>query len=171
MLSSKELSGLWRKHAAALLLMARGHCRGIDSGLADDCVQEAFIRLAGQTPQPDDPAAWLTRVVRNAAIDAIRTHQRRTSRERIAARERPTWLQPVNPSDTEHLSPVEVQQALQQLDDMTRDIIVARIWNDMTFRQIAAAFDLSHATCQRRYETGIQQLRTIITVQENATCQ
>ena len=58
MLSSKELAGLWKSHSAPLLLIARGHCGAIANGAAEDCVQEAFVRLATQDPEPRDPAGW-----------------------------------------------------------------------------------------------------------------
>ena len=38
---------------------------------ASDVVQSAFGKLAGLRVWPDDPAAWLFRVVRHAAIDAL----------------------------------------------------------------------------------------------------
>ena len=145
--------------------MARGRCSGA-GGDADDCVQEAFIRLATQNPIPDDPVAWLARVVRNAAIDAIRSNQRRTDREAEAMAQRPAWLKPVDSSALDNPSPHEIQQALAALQDVTRDIVVAHIWNQMTFRQIAEAFDLSPATTHRKYEAGIEALRKLMTNQQ-----
>lgn len=168
LLSSAELSRLWEKHSAALLLMARGRGGGIGSD-ADDCVQEAFIRLATQNPIPDDPVAWLSRVVRNAAIDAICSNQRRADRETVAAAERPAWLEPVDSSALENPSPREIQHALAALEDVTRDIVVARIWNQMTFRQIAEAFDLSPAATHRKYEAGIEALRNFMTNQKECS--
>ena len=168
MLSSAELSRLWERHSAALLLMARGRCGGT-GGDADDCVQEAFIKLATQSPVPDDPVAWLSRVVRNAAIDAIRSNQRRANREAEASAQRPEWLEPVDSSALDNPSPHEIQQALGALDDVTRDIVVAHIWNQMTFRQIAEAFDLSPATTHRKYEAGIEALRNVMSTQKESS--
>ena len=165
-LSSAELSRLWQKHAAALLLIARGHCGTVAGGVAEDCVQEAFIRLARQEHQPDVPEAWLMTAVRNAAIDGVRAQQRRTNREQAVARERSRWLTPVNSTAAADVSAEEVQQALQKLDDVTRDVVVAHLWNNMTFRQIASVFDLSRATAHRRYEVGIEQLRAMMTEAE-----
>ncbi len=163
MLSSAELLRLWQKHAAALLLLARGHCGRVAGGVAEDCVQEAFIRLASQQSAPDKPSAWLVRTVRNAVIDAVRSEQRRTNREQLAARDRPAWLEPLESSSLDVPSPDEILSALQTLDDETRDILVAHLWNDMTFRQIAEVFDISHATAHRKYEAGIEQLRAALT--------
>lgn len=171
MLSSEELSRLWQKHADALLLIARGHCRTL-RGAADDCVQEAFIRLAACEPSPEVPSAWLMKTVRNAAIDAVRSQHRRAAREQVVARDRQAWLKPVDACSLDVPSSEQIQNSLQKLDDTTRDIVVAHLWNDMTFRHIADVFDMSHATVHRRYEAGIKQLRlqmTQYTTHESST--
>lgn len=162
MLSSAELSRLWDTHAAALLLMARGRCGRVAGTEAEDCVQEAFIRLATQNPVPNDPAAWLMRVVCNAAIDALRMQRRRIDRETQASNERPVWLQPADAMALDTPSSDEIQRALLLLDDVTRDIVVAHLWNDMTFRQIAEVLEISSATAQRKYVAGIAALRSVM---------
>ena len=43
----------------------------------EDVVQEAFLKLAGQSKEPDDVVAWLYRVVRNGALDAAKLARRR----------------------------------------------------------------------------------------------
>lgn len=145
--------------------MARGRCGAAAGSEADDCLQEAFVRLATQNPVPDDPAAWLVRVVRNAAIDAIRSNRRKIDRETQALSERPAWLEPVDITAVDNPSSDEIQRALLTLDDTTRDIVVAHLWNDMTFRQIADAFEMSPATTHRKFESGIAALRNVLKTQ------
>lgn len=161
MLSSTQLSELWNRHSAALLLVARGHCGSVLPAFAEDCVQEAFLRLAALQQAPDCAAAWLMICVRNSAIDAVRAQHRRTKREAAVAESRPQWFQPnSDAADTEHLL---LQQTLSQLDQETRDIVIGHLWNDMTFRQLAEVVGLSSATVHRRYEDGIEQMRNLMT--------
>lgn len=167
MLTSEQLSQLWHQHAAALLLVARGHCSGFGAGAAEDCVQEAFVRLATQEPQPHEPAGWLMRTVRNAAIDMTRSQIRRRNREAHVSANRPTWFEPVDPAAFDDPSTDQLSQALAQLNAVTRDIMIGHIWNKLTFRQIAEAMDLSTATTHRRYEAGLEQLRQLITSNPN----
>lgn len=61
------LGRLFDAHAAALVLYARQWCAGAE---AEDVVQEAFLSLSQQPALPEHVAAWLHRVVRNAAISA-----------------------------------------------------------------------------------------------------
>ena len=167
MVTSGELTQLWRKHSAALLLLARGRCGGYATSIADDCVQEAFIRLAAADPTPDDPVAWLTTVVRNVAIDTLRSHKRRIARETHATKNKPNWLEPLDTSSLDAPSGDVVQHALEQLDDTTRDVVIAHIWNKMTFRQIAEAFQMSPATAHRTYTSGIEKLKSRMTNLQN----
>ena len=55
------------RHGPALAFYARQW-----TSTADDCVQEALVELARQPATPDNPAAWLYRVVRNRALNAAR---------------------------------------------------------------------------------------------------
>lgn len=161
MLSSTELSELWTKHSAALLLVAKGHCASVIPGLAEDCVQDAFIKLASQTPPPKCAVAWLMTCVRTTSIDAIRSYKRRQRRETVVAAESPLWFD--TPSGTYPDDTIELQNALQQLDSETRDIVIGHLWNEMTFRQLANVIELSSATIHRRYEQGLEQLKQLMT--------
>lgn len=156
MISPNELSQLWRNHAPALVLLARSRCGKVND-LAEDCVQEAFIRLASQEPVPADCLAWLVRVVRNAAIDLSRSQRRRTVREQSTAIVRRDSFEPEVLSS--EMTSDDVLQAMTTLDSETRDIVIAHIWNNLSFRQIADAFEISHATAHRRYEAGLIELR------------
>src|SRR5262245_42203339 len=80
-MDARRLAELIDAHAPALVLYARQWCAA-----PEDVVQEAFCKLAALRSWPDDPQAWLFRVVRNAAIDVGRSDRRRERREASAAR-------------------------------------------------------------------------------------
>jgi RNA polymerase sigma factor (sigma-70 family) len=156
-LSSQKLAQLWREHSATLLLLARSYGES-----AEDCVQEAFIRLATQEPIPDSPVAWLFRVVRNEAVSQLRSQKRLCDRESLVAREQPRWFEPAAAVDDNFADIDEIKRGLAALEDTTRDILAAHIWGNMTFREIADAFGVSSATAHRSYQLGIQRLQKIV---------
>src|SRR5438309_7767711 len=80
-MTTRQLADLIDAHAAALVLFARQW-----SAAPEDVVQETFCKLVVQARPPDDPVAWLYRVVRNAAIDAGKADRRRQRREAAVAR-------------------------------------------------------------------------------------
>src|SRR6188768_910025 len=76
------------QHAAALVLYAQQWC-----ATPEDVVQESFLALVKQRQRPDNPVAWLFRVVRNGAIAAARSATRRTRRETQQALLRQPWFE------------------------------------------------------------------------------
>ena len=154
MLTATELAQLWTRHAAGLRLLARTR-----SDVADDCVQEAFLRLLKQSEVPDDPAAWLNRVVRNLAISRHRSDQRRRQREDISTRDRQDWFEADSASQPGAISPDAVQLALRTLEPDVSEIVIAHLWNGLSFRQIALAFDISASMAHRRYLEALSKLQ------------
>ena len=50
----EEITKLWHAHASALTLLARTRCNA-----AEDCVQEAYVKLAKLEELPREPIAWI----------------------------------------------------------------------------------------------------------------
>ncbi len=74
-IAPEELGRLYREHAAALRLYVRQWPGG-----DEDLVQDAFVKLAQQSPAPEQVLPWLYRVVRNGALAAGRGEARRRRR-------------------------------------------------------------------------------------------
>ena len=79
-MDSDWLGRLVDRHAAALELFARQWC-----DTPEDVVQEAFVKLASARTPPENPSAWLFRVVRNGALNAAQAARRRRRHESEAA--------------------------------------------------------------------------------------
>jgi len=147
-----ELLGrLIDRHAPALELFARQWC-----STAEDVVQEAFVRLAVQEPTPEQPVAWLFRVVRNGAVNAGIASRRRKRHEEAAAADGQAWFQPDSSSD---FDPDIVQASLASLPIEQREVIVAHLWGGLSFQEIAELIDSSRSSVHRRYQAGIVTLR------------
>jgi RNA polymerase sigma-70 factor (ECF subfamily) len=145
------LGHLFDLHAPALRLYARQWCDDAD---AEDVVQDAFVALARQSTLPDHAAAWLHRVIRNAAISALRGRQRRNQREaRVSCHE--AWFSSVD----DRIDAQSVTQFLVELDPNTREVIVARLWGGLNFDQIARLQGSSLTTIHRRYQDGLARLQ------------
>ena len=105
------------------------------------------MSLARQTTLPDQAAAWLHRVVRNAAISAVRGRKRRNQREArsLAARPGfPRWTIRSTPGAPPDFWPSSIPRR--------REVIVARLWGGLTFDQIARLQGCSLTTAHRRYQ-------------------
>jgi RNA polymerase sigma-70 factor (ECF subfamily) len=151
------LGTLIDRHAPALELYARQWCGAAD---AQDVVQEAFLKLAGQRARPGSPAAWLFRVVRNGAIKAALAAQRRRKYEASAAEASP-WFDPESGhgGGAEAVDPDSAAEALHALPLEQREIIVAHLWGGLTFEHIADVSGCSSSTAHRLYQSGLKTLR------------
>ena len=147
-ISPEELAQLYREHAAALRLYARQWPAG-----GEDLVQDAFVKLAQQAPPPEQPLAWLYRVVRNGALAGGRGEARRRERDRRACAAE-AWFAP-----DERLDSLEAVRALTELPLEQRELIVARIWGGLRFEELADLAGCSLPTAHRRYEAGLVALR------------
>ncbi|HEV3415831.1 MAG TPA: RNA polymerase sigma factor [Pirellulales bacterium] len=145
-----DFARLLDSHGPSLVLYARQWC-----GNPEDVVQDAFLKLVALRKSPEQVVPWLYRVVRNGAIDASRTAQRRQRREANAA-----W--PVRwfvEAEADGLTADAAVAALQQLSVEVREVIVARLWGDLSFEQIAEVAGCSPSTAVRRFSAGIEALR------------
>ncbi len=139
------------RHEAALVLFARQLCDA-----PEDVAQEAFLRLSALEREPDDPGAWLFRVVRNLALDSARAAGRRRRHEARAAAESPAWF---DPAATDGPDPDAVQDALRTLPREEREVVVAHLWGGLTFEQIGRVNGASSSTSHRAYMRALQTLR------------
>lgn len=158
-MSPEKLAETMRLHGPGLVLYARQFC-----GSAEDVVQEAFIELMLQHPEPQRISAWLYRVVRNRAFNVQRTERRRRAREIEASHHQADYFLPVDVStSSEHeISPEQVSELLQELPSEWREILVSRIWGQLTLREIADIMHVSVATVHRGQQQAIEYMRNAI---------
>ena len=149
-MTPEELGRLIDEHAAALELYAS---QWTNSSV--DVVQEAFVELFRTSVLPDKIVAWLFRVVRNRAVNAARSEARRRHHERYAATIS-NWFQADSADAAEA---AEAAEMLAELPTEQREVIVARIWGQLNFEQIAELIEASVSTAHRRYNAGIESLR------------
>ncbi|MDB5390141.1 MAG: sigE 8 [Planctomycetaceae bacterium] len=148
-LDAKELGTLIANQAASLRLWVRSRCEA-----NEDVVQEAFCRLATQEPPPDNPVAWLYRVCRNLADKQRLADQRRKRREQDRVQSVRTTS---NPADGLELQ--ETLAAVEQLSDELREVLVARVWGQLSLAEVGQLCGISTATAFRRYEAALKELR------------
>ena len=150
----RHTTQLLRIHGPALVLYAQQWCLS-----PEDVVQDSFLKLLQQRPYPDQPVAWLYRVVRNGSLNASRSANRRSRHEGAAAGQSPPWFAP---SPEARLDAAAAQQALQMLPIELRETIVARLWGGLSFEAIADVTGTSVSTAHRRYVQGLQSLRSTL---------
>jgi RNA polymerase sigma-70 factor, ECF subfamily len=146
-------------HGPRLLLCARQWTRSLAD--AEDVVQEAFVRFwRHQRELPGDPRALLIVSIRRAALDLARRNDRRQAREQRAdgGPEETVTLFVRLPGEGDERRQ-EIEAALQRLPDEQREVLVLKIWQELTFEQIGEVLGISPNTAASRYRYALTALR------------
>lgn len=144
-------SRLLRRYAGPLTIYAAQW-----SSDPEDAVQEAFLELFQQPEPPLNVSAWLFTVTRNKSISASRSRRRRVRHETRLTETHPCWFEE---SFETGLDAREISRSLDDLPGEQREILVLRLWGELTFEEIAELTSSSSSTCHRRYQEALEQLR------------
>lgn len=125
-----------------------------------DVVQDVFLRWDQQCTQarPLQPRGWLRRVTLNRAIDV--------SRKRQAGADSMTPLMKVPAADDATVEPLDratlrldIASALDRLTDIQRSVLVAKVYDEMTFAEVATEMSLAISTVKTHYLRAVQAVR------------
>lgn len=140
--------------APGLVLFARQWARSAAD--AEDIVQEAFVRF-WRTQRDVSNRGLLYATVRSIALDFLRRDSRRARREFTVASESDQTTQPT--FDIEDESQRELVAALDVLPPEQREVLTLKIWNDLTFAEIAKVLEISQNTAASRYRYALAALK------------
>ena len=143
------------RHGPALVLLARQWTPSRTD--AEDVVQEAFVRFWRSRERIEDPAAYLFACVKHCALDSLRGRQRQVRREQATARPEaePLFMSGIEQDERR----TAIEAALRELPENQAEVLVMKIWGELTFPQIAKALDLPANTVASRYRYALARLR------------
>lgn len=127
------------------------------TALAEDAVQEAFVRLWRGPGMEGDRIAYVHRAVRNAALDQRRRRAARQGDDAGLA----FLAAPAKDADPD--AQHELRQALGDLPDEQREAIVLHLYAGLTFAQAAEVLGEPQATIASRYRRALERLRALLT--------
>jgi RNA polymerase sigma-70 factor (ECF subfamily) len=153
-LSPEELGQLLDRYWGTLVAWV-----GREHAFAEDVVQAAFIKLAAQSPPPSDVPAWLFQVTRRLALNELKAAERRRKREQVAHDLQANRCGGAVPSQ-EGLDREDLHVLLERLTPLDRQIVVARIWGELSFDQIAALVQWPKSRVWRTYQSALAALRS-----------
>jgi RNA polymerase sigma-70 factor (ECF subfamily) len=145
------------EHGAKLVLYARQWCRSHAD--AEDAVQTAVVKLwRGRKGKEDIPLGRVFVAAKHAAIDAMRSGSRRRQRELKANEDAPTDDRLFEDAELEEERRQAIEAALGTLPGEQREVVVMKIWGEMTFKEISKALDVTQNTVASRYRYGLKAL-------------
>jgi RNA polymerase sigma-70 factor (ECF subfamily) len=154
-----EIERLYDEHAPSLFAFLLNFIR--DESDTRDLLQELFVKIAREPAllkNIENERAYLIRLAHNSAIDLIR---RRDTRERTKENftvERVSLFAPANDPDVEFFRE-ELAVALGELPEDQRAVVHLKLWERLTFEEVASALEISPNTAASRYRYGLDKLR------------
>lgn len=140
--------------APGLVLFARQFVR--TSADAEDIVQEAFVRFWRKQHSVEN-RALLFATVRSISLDLLRRDARRARREATVVADADHSVAPQfeDTSDTQQA----LARAVDGLPAEQREVLVMKIWNELTFADIASVLGISQNTAASRYRYALGALK------------
>jgi len=154
------LDDVYREHAPALFRFLIRLTQ--NEAETKDVLQEIFVRLAKSPGMLDGvvaPRSYVFRLAHRLVIDRHRRDQARQKYDDRAYQERDSaagpeplagdaaWLQKILGSSLENLPPEQ------------KAIVLLKVWEEMTFAEIAGVLDISANTAASRYRYALDKLR------------
>jgi RNA polymerase sigma-70 factor, ECF subfamily len=153
---------LVRRHYQGVVRVVYSMCG--DASLAEDATQEAFIRAWVNLPsfQPTAPLkSWLYRIAINAALDVLRKKPEESLEENQV-----TMI--IDQSQSPESALVEkerialVRQAMKELPEASRSVLVLREYGDLSYQEIAKVLDVPIGTVMSRLNYARNRLRELL---------
>ena len=132
---------------------------------AEDLCQEAFFRYHEKEmtfPNPDEAKYWLIRVVKNSALNYAKRKERERRAYQRAFREE-TRVEESGEKDLIRKETLrEVTEALEQLPENLRIVLVLKEYGDLNYKEIGRALGISEGNVKVRVFRARERLAALL---------
>jgi RNA polymerase sigma-70 factor, ECF subfamily len=153
----RDVREAYTAHAGELYGFARRSLR--DAGLAEEAVQETFLRAwrAGERFDPElgSLRTWLFAILRNVLIDLSRA---RAIRPGLAE----DGIEPSVEPFEEALLAWQVEEAMRRIGEQHRHVIVETYYRGRPYAEVAAELGVPEGTVKSRVYYGLRALRVAL---------
>ena len=122
-----------------------------DRLLSEDLLQEVFLRLYRQPPDAEKPRAYVFRMARNLAIDALRQKQTCDPLEEHTLQ-----------TDPDPTVKLDLERAFAALTVEERQLVTLHLSAGLSFRQVAVIVERPLGTVLWQYRKAIEKLRNLL---------
>jgi RNA polymerase sigma-70 factor (ECF subfamily) len=132
-----------------------------DPEVADDVMQATFVKAVehGHEARVETSRGWLFRVAFHEALASRRRQATRDKGHRRLASLRPRPDAPPDDALIRSETVEAVRKALGGLPEEQRKIVLARVYDDKTFAEIAGEFNLPLGTVLTRMRRALEKMR------------
>jgi RNA polymerase sigma-70 factor (ECF subfamily) len=157
-----HLERLYDEHAQALFAFLIHFIRDEDD--TREVLQEVFAKLVRQPAllrEARELRPFLLKLAHNAAIDLLRRRGTRAKyHERFGTEQFSAFAPEDNPDERAFADALST--ALGDLPEDQRAVVHLKLWENLTFEQIATTLEISPNTAASRYRYGLDKLRALL---------
>lgn len=130
---------------------------------ARDLLQELFIKLARGAAREavQSERAWVFRLAHNLAVDWLRRRKVRWDTEERLLRELSGGHQLAHDPDARVFAE-RFAEAMRTLPEEQRTVMQLKLWDELTFEEIAEAQGIPLNTAASRHRYALEKLRTLL---------
>ncbi len=135
-----------------------------DHAAAEDAMQQVFAKLArnsGTVSGIKNESQYLKTAIRNECFRILADKKRR--RQYLQSDTGNALLQQVAPEQGSDEQREEIETALKKLPPEQRETVYLKVYEDMTFKEIAKLLKIEPNTAASRYRYGMDKLRQHLT--------
>ncbi len=165
----EALHEAYLRHGGRILALAR-RVTG-DQGLAEDVIQEVFLRLWYEPHKFDHERGslrtYLMTQCHGRSIDLVRSEAARRERETKESRASVSEFDEPQRASEETADAEQVREALGALPAPEREAIELAYFGGRTYREVAGILNVAEGTIKSRIRAGLRRLRNSL-VEEGA---
>ncbi|HLC44327.1 MAG: hypothetical protein A2722_02020 [Candidatus Doudnabacteria bacterium RIFCSPHIGHO2_01_FULL_50_11] len=129
--------------------------------LAEDLTQTTFLKALDAIASYDETKGalgpWLYRIARNSLFDHWRTAKETVD---LRAAEHAASPQNIEREVQAKLSMEEVSRVIKQLPEDTRDLVLLRLWDGLSYSEIAQMLGRSEGSAKMAFGRAIKKIQT-----------
>lgn len=155
---------LYERHVDAVyaFLYRRTQIRATAEDLTSITFMKALESIRSFDPARGELLAWLYRIARNTLID----HYRKAG-EHLASLEHAEHVpaeDTVTRAAEQSIDAAAIRTALAHLKPIQREVVLLRLWEGLSYKEIAAITGKSEGNCKLMFFRAMAQLRTALIV-------
>ncbi len=134
----------------------RTHHKETAEDLTSTVFMKALENFQSFNPEKGNFSMWIYRIAKNALIDHYRTLKQNLNIDDIWDISSQTEI----PKDTDtHMQLEKVKKYLKTLKPVQRDIIIMRLWDGLSYQEIADILGKSEGSCKVTFSRAIAEIR------------
>jgi RNA polymerase sigma-70 factor (ECF subfamily) len=134
---------------------------------AEEIAQDTMLKVFDRIDLLNDDAGAMERVMRRIASNAAIDVTRRRKDFIFSSENLPDFEDAGNEDDRFDFSIEEIKEAIATLSVSHRNILSLRLFEDMSFAEVAELLDVNYSTVRVQYTRGIAKLRNCLIKKKN----